>query len=120
MKWVKAPEHLKKLLEDVMKNVDCVSRPMFGYPSYFINGNMFVGLFQDKVYARLAEGQLASLRAKYPSIRNLEPMPGKPMKAYYELPSELYSDKTALKKVIEASATHTRSLPEKTKKSKKT
>jgi hypothetical protein len=80
MKWIKAPEELKDLLEDAMKDTECEKRPMFGYPAYFINKNMFIGLFQDKVFARLSDQQLAALRTKFPSIANLEPMPGKPMK----------------------------------------
>ena len=81
MKWVKAPEELKVLLEDVMKGVVCEKKPMFGYPAYFISKNMFVGLFQDKLFVRLSESQLKELRASYPAISKLEPMPGRPMNA---------------------------------------
>jgi len=54
VKWIKAPEELKLLIEDLMAPVDCQKRPMFGYPAYFINGHMFAGLFQDKLFIRLS------------------------------------------------------------------
>ena len=62
MKWAKAPDELKILLEEVMKGFDCEKRLMFGYPAYFINSNMFVGLFQDQLFVRLSEHQLEELR----------------------------------------------------------
>jgi hypothetical protein len=119
MKWVKAPEELKVLLEDVMKGTECEKRLMFGYPAYFINKNMFIGLFQDMVFTRLSDQQLAALRAKFPSIANLAPMPGKPMKDYFVLPKNLYMDSRAFKKVIQDSAAYTRSLAPKLKKTRK-
>lgn len=119
MKWVQAPEELKELLEAAMKDTVCEKRPMFGYPAYFINKNMFIGLFQDKVFARLSDKQLDSLLSKFPSISNLEPMPGRSMKNYYTLPKELYSDSRTFKNLIRVSADYTRSLAPKQKKSMK-
>ena len=119
MKWVKAPEALKKLLEDAMQGVECEKRPMFGYPAYFINRNMFIGLFQDQLFVRLSDEHLASLLKKHPSIRNLEPMPGRPMKAYFVLPRDLYTNARALKQIIELSAKNTRQLAPKEKKPRK-
>ena len=119
MKWLKAPQDLKDLLEDAMKHVQCEKRPMFGYPAYFINKNMFIGLFQDKVFLRLSDGQLASLRTRFPSVSNLEPMPGRPMKNYYTIPRELYTNARAFQKVIHDSAEYTSSLSPKEKKSRK-
>lgn len=115
MKWVKAPDALKKLLEDAMEGVDCEKRPMFGYPAYFINRNMFIGLFQDQLFVRLSEEHRASLMKKHPSIRNLEPMPGRPMKAYFVLPRDLYANARSLKEIIMTSAEHTRQMEPKKK-----
>jgi TfoX/Sxy family transcriptional regulator of competence genes len=119
MKWIKSPEELKDLLEHAMKDTDCEKRAMFGYPAYFINKNMFIGLFQDKLFARLSDQQLAALRSKFPSIANLEPMPGRPMKSYHVLPMDLYTDLPAFKKVIQNSAEYTRSLAPKVRKIRK-
>ena len=110
MKWAKAPKELKDLLEHAMENTKCEKRPMFGYPAYFINRNMFIGLFQDKVFARLSNAQLVALRSKFPSISNLEPMPGRPMKNYYIIPKKKYADTRAFRKIISSSAEYTRTL----------
>jgi len=34
---------------------------MFGYPAYFINGNMFVGVFADKLFLRLSDSDIAKI-----------------------------------------------------------
>jgi TfoX/Sxy family transcriptional regulator of competence genes len=118
MKWVKAPDELKKLLEDVMEKIDCEKRPMFGYPAYFINRNMFAGLFQDQLFVRLSAEQLASYLKKFPAIRNLEPMAGRPMKNYYVLPRDLLTNTKALKEAVKQSSEYTRGLPVKEKTAK--
>ena len=119
MKWVKAPEELKARIESLMKAVDCEKRPMFGYPAYFINKNMFAGLFQDKLFFRLSPEQVTSLGKAFPSLGNLEPMPGRPMKDYYVIPEKLFQDGPKMAKVVEDAAAWCRSLPEKVKKPRK-
>jgi len=118
MKWIKAPDELKGLIEDLMAPVDCEKQPMFGYPAYFINKNMFAGLFQDKLFLRLSPDQLVSLRKSYPSIGNLEPMPGRPMKDYYVIPKALYTDPKKMPKLLQEAADYCRSLPPKASKGK--
>ena len=119
MKWIKAPEELKTLLEKAMEGIECEKRPMFGYPCYFINRNMFIGLFQDQVFVRLSNSQLSSLKPKFASIVNLEPMQGRPMKDYFVLPKEIYTSNRTFGEIIRTSADHTRQLAPKAKKSKK-
>ncbi len=119
MKWVKAPEELKEFLEKAMTGIDCEKRPMFGYPAYFVNSHMFIGLFQDKLFVRLSPQQMTSLSAKFPSISNLEPMPGRPMKDYFVLPKGLYTNMRMFKDVVQTSAEYTRTLTPKIKKEKK-
>ncbi len=116
MKWVKAPEELKSLLDKAMSGIDCEKRPMFGYPAYFINRNMFAGLFGASVYFRLSVEQAAGLQKKYPSISVLEPMPGRPMKGYWSVPEALFRDPKALRQVAMDSAAHTRTLAPKVRK----
>lgn len=56
---------------------------MFGYPAAFVNGNMFTGVFADRVFVRLPADELAE--AARLGGKLLEPMPGRPMKAYTEI-----------------------------------
>jgi TfoX/Sxy family transcriptional regulator of competence genes len=114
VKWIKAPEALKERLESLMQGVDCEKRPMFGYPAYFINKNMFAGLFGDKVFLRLSPDQAASLK-----LPNLQPMPGRPMKDYYELPEKLHTDTRRVSKIIQEAAEYCQTLPAKASKPKK-
>lgn len=119
MKWVKASEEMKSHIDTLMQGVDCEKRPMFGYPAYFINKNMFAGLFQDKLFLRLSPDQVASLTKPFPTIANLEPMPGRPMKDYYVIPDTLHQDGRKMAKVVQEAAAWCRSLPKKVAKPKK-
>ena len=119
MKWVKAPDSLKAHIEALMKDVDCDKKPMFGYPAYFINKNMFAGLFGDKVFLRLSPAQVTSLAKSFPGLSHLEPMPGRPMKDYYELPEKLHTDAKRISKIIQDAAEYCRTLPPKATKPKK-
>jgi TfoX/Sxy family transcriptional regulator of competence genes len=64
MKLNKAPAELVDLLGLTMEGIDCEKRLMFGFPAYFINKNMFAGLFEDRLFFRLSNEQLESLREK--------------------------------------------------------
>lgn len=119
MKWKLAPEALKTLLQQALESVDCEKKVMFGYPAYFINQNMFMGLFEDKIFIRLSEKQQEDFKSKGLPFKHLEPMAGRPMKEYFVLPKSFYSDDKAFKSVIEKSSQYTRSLPRKVKKGKK-
>ena len=93
-----------------MEPVDCQKKPMFGYPAFFINGNMFAGLFQDKLFLRLSPEQVASLSRTYPQIANLEPMPGRPMRDYFVIPEKLYRDGKRIARTVQECASFCRSL----------
>jgi TfoX/Sxy family transcriptional regulator of competence genes len=110
MKWIKAPEELRTFIESLMQPVECEKRPMFGYPAFFINKNMFAGLFQDKLFLRLSPDQFAILKERFPSIANLEPMPGRPMKDYFVIPEKLYRDNKLMPKVVAECAAYCKGL----------
>jgi hypothetical protein len=114
MKWVKSPEELKKILEDAITGIQCDKRPMFGYPAYFTNSNLFTGLFQDQLFARLSPDQVQALGRRH-SLKNLEPMPGRPMREYYVLPVDLRANAKKLHEVLADAAEHTSRLPPKIK-----
>jgi TfoX/Sxy family transcriptional regulator of competence genes len=116
MKMKKAPLELVETIVRAMEGIDCERRIMFGFPCFFINKNMFAGLFEDKLFLRLSEQQLRELRAQAPLISNLEPMPGRPMKDYWVIPDSLVADKVFLQRAVDSSARHTRTLAPKSKK----
>jgi TfoX/Sxy family transcriptional regulator of competence genes len=113
MKWEKAPQELKDLLASIMQGVECEKRVMFGYPAYFINRNMFAGLYRDKVFLRLPVESLSRLRKKSIALHNLEPMPGRPMKDYSVIPPEIIENRSVFRKLIVESADHAHGLARK-------
>ena len=61
-------------------------RSMFGCPCGFLGGNMFMGLFEDKLFVRLAEDDRKALLA-VEGAQPFDPMGGRPMREYVVVPS---------------------------------
>jgi TfoX/Sxy family transcriptional regulator of competence genes len=67
---------------------------MFGYPACFINGNMFMGIFQDKMIVRLSDHERAELM--HLGAKPFEPLPGRAMREYVTVPAALLSNRVQL------------------------
>ena len=119
MEWKKSPEKLVKFINERMSQEKCEPRKMFGYPCYFINGNMFIGLHQDNLVLRLDEGDRKAAMMKDKDIKVFEPMPGRKMGEYVVVPASIYSNKVAFDALLAKSMKYVTSLPPKQKKSKK-
>jgi len=115
MKWRKAPDELTGFLAEITKNIDCQPRKMFGYPAYFINNNMFICAFQDSLVIRLSEKDKAKVLKQYRHVTEFEPISGRVMKEYVEIPESLYRDNTAFPKILNMSLAYVSSLPPKLK-----
>jgi TfoX/Sxy family transcriptional regulator of competence genes len=113
MEWKKAPEELAAFLADAMKGIDCEYRRMFGYPAYFIHGNMFIGAFQDTLFIRLSESDRKRIMTCHPGVMPFEPRTGKPTKEYVVLPVSLYTDKESFGEWLGKSVQYVSSLPPK-------
>jgi TfoX/Sxy family transcriptional regulator of competence genes len=117
MKFKKAPQELVDFLMKKMKDKNCDYKKMFGYPAFFVNSNMFAGLFADNLFLRLSESDMTEITKRYKDVTPLEPMPGRPMKEYVVLPKSLYLDKDAFEEWINKSIKYTSELlPKKAKK----
>ncbi|HYX86589.1 MAG TPA: TfoX/Sxy family protein [Gaiellales bacterium] len=91
-------------------------RQMFGQPSAFVNGNMFMGLFGDEMILRLPpedREQMAGLGGG-----PFEPM-GRPMKEYVTLAPAVRGDEAALEQWVSRSLAFASQLPAKAPKAKK-
>ena len=95
MPWQKSPPELIQTFEGVMPGPPAVARKMFGYPAGFVNGNMFMGLFQESMIVRLAEPARQQL-LKLEGAKIFEPMAGRPMKEYVVVPPSVIKDKEKL------------------------
>jgi hypothetical protein len=90
---------------------DIERKTMFSYPALFVKGNMFAFTFGPKIAVRANE----ATRAK-PGVKRFEPMPGRPMGEYVEVPAKDMKG-AALKKWMADGLAYADTLPAKAKKS---
>jgi len=110
--WKKtSPELVAVFDKAVPKSPGVTRRPMFGYASAFVNGNMFAGTFQDTIVVRLTETDRGAL-LKVKGAAPFEPM-GHPMKEYVVVPASLVSKPNELGAWIERGHRYARTLPAK-------
>ncbi len=93
------------------------TRPMFGNQAAFVNGNMFAGLFGDRLFVRLSDPDRATLMKA--GGRDFEPMPGHAMKGYAVVPERWIDDARGSARWIGAALQFTAALPTKEKKPRK-
>lgn len=116
MAWTRSPQSLVDLFAAVLPDDPRLERrKMFGYPAAFVNGNMFAGLFQDQMFARLAPDERAALEAAHGPLP-FEPMAGRPMKDYTRLPDEVLEDEAEAAALMARAYRWSAALPAKVKK----
>lgn len=115
MQWRKSPPELVALFDAVFPGPPAERRLMFGYPAGFVNGNMFMSLFQDDLALRLGDADLAALLA-LEGARPFEPMPGRPMRDYAVVPAAMHEDRALLASWVARALAHGAGLPAKAKK----
>ena len=94
------------------------TRRMFGYPAAFVNGQMFTGLFRDKMMLRLSSADRVEITAKY-GAQPFEPIPGRPMREYVSVPEAILNSDAQLRAWLQRGLAYARSLPPKKAKAKK-
>lgn len=119
MESYKPPKELEIFLKKNLATIKCTERKMFGCPSYFINGNMFIGAFRENIFVRLAPEDITKLLKAYPELKRFEPRSGAVMKEYLALPESFYTKKALFSRALKKSLTYVRSLPPKKKRGKK-
>ncbi len=93
------------------------TRPMFGNTAAFVNGNMFAGLFGERLFVRVSDADRATLMKAGGS--DFEPMPGHAMKGYTVVPDGWMADTEGTAGWVEAALQFASALPVKEKKPKK-
>src|SRR5579859_624556 len=86
--WRKSPQQLIDTFEAIVPGPPVTPRKMFGYPAAFVNGNMFIGLFQEDMILRLPEAERTEL-LKVAGAKIFEPMPGRLSREYIAVPPAL-------------------------------
>jgi TfoX/Sxy family transcriptional regulator of competence genes len=114
MEFKKAPQELIDAFDAVIPSAPAEKRMMFGYPTGFVNGNMFMGMFGDRINLRLPENLRDELIALGGKI--FEPMTGRPMREYVELPASILTNRSKLSSWVKRAFEYGSSLPPKKKK----
>jgi TfoX/Sxy family transcriptional regulator of competence genes len=110
--WKKTPPELVAAFDKaVPASPDVTRRPMFGYASAFVNGNMFAGTYQDTIVVRLAETDRAAL-LKMKGATPFTPM-GHPMREYVVVPASIVAKPKELGAWIERGHGYAGTLPAK-------
>ncbi len=117
--FTKAPPEMVARFEDAIRPLlgEIERRQMFGYPTAFANGQMFTGLFQDRMHLRLSDEDRAAF-LKIDGAGIFEPMGGRAMKEYVLVPPSVLNSEAELGRWLRKSLAYARSLPPKVKKPK--
>jgi hypothetical protein len=115
--WIKSPPEMVAVFEDAFPGPPAVARQMFGYPAGFVNGNLFMSLFQGSLVLRLPDGRRAELLGME-GAATFEPMPGRPMKEYVVVPPSLAARPEVLEPWVAKALAYGGSLPPKVAKTK--
>ena len=116
MAWTKAPQSLIDLFDESIPDDPRVERrKMFGYPCFFVGGNMCAGVHQSSMFARLSPADRAALPGGGAAF---EPMPGRPMAGYTLIPDDVLADEAELASLLAKAVAFTATLPAKEKKPK--
>ena len=115
MKMPKPGASDKELFQRLLPSApDVTQRPMFGQLAGFVNGNMFLCLFGERIAVKLPEANAQEL-LEVEGAAPFAPMEGRPMKGYVVLPQDWHSDIEEAENWVEQSLEYVRTLPPKEK-----
>jgi TfoX/Sxy family transcriptional regulator of competence genes len=117
--WEKPSPELSRILDEAAEPFPAIERrKMFGCPAFYINGNMFAGVYGQQLFLRLPPEQRAELAAGL-GAKPFEPIAGRPMKEYVTMPEAVWSEQAALDEWMRRSVEFVASMPPKQPKPKK-
>jgi TfoX/Sxy family transcriptional regulator of competence genes len=113
MKIPKPSPAAVKLFEQLTPEEASVStRMMFGQPAAFTNGNLFFGVFGEKLFVRLSEADRTEALRR-PGFATFEPMPGRAMAEYVVLPPPVLKSRAQSRRWVDQSYRYVSLLPSK-------
>ena len=119
MAFKKVSPEMVDFLAEAVASYNCRPRKMFGSPTWFVNNNMFCGVFEDSLFFRLSESDRDELLAGYDEVSQFEPLAGRKMREYVVLPDHLCNDPEFFGNWVERSYRFVSSLPPKKPKPRK-
>lgn len=92
MAWKKPdPAFSSRVSEVLLSFPEVFPRKMFGMPCHFIQGNMWSGPFEDRIFVRFSAPDRQALLKDFPGISEFEPTPGRKMKEYLSMSEEIFT-----------------------------
>jgi TfoX/Sxy family transcriptional regulator of competence genes len=117
--WEKPSPELSRILDEAAEPFAVIERrKMFGCPAFYINGNMFAGVYGQQLFLRLPPEQRASL-AEQLAAQPFEPIKGRPMKEYVAMPEAVWRDQAAMDEWMRRSVEFVSAMPAKQPKPRK-
>jgi TfoX/Sxy family transcriptional regulator of competence genes len=116
--WPKASKELGERLAARLERYKCERRKMFGADVWFVNGNMFAGVFGDGMILRLTDKDGLSIKNEIPGAGVFSPNDVMVMHEYTFIPSSAVVDLNNIDDWIERSYGLVVSLPVKVPKNK--
>jgi TfoX/Sxy family transcriptional regulator of competence genes len=117
--WPKPPQILVVAFGDAVRSLPGVeAKKMFGCPCAFFSGNMFAGVFGDRVFFRLAVSDREEFLA-LPGAHVFAPMGGRPMREYVESSEAMASAPAEWTVWLDKALAFAATLPPKAEKSPK-
>jgi TfoX/Sxy family transcriptional regulator of competence genes len=113
LKWEMPSEDLMDYLAAKLENVKYEKRKMFGQFAFFLNGNMFTGVFQSKIFLRFPQESKREIMELHPEICHFEPRKGQIMKEYVTIPPEIVANDQLLDQLLHSSVAYVSGLPSK-------
>jgi len=113
MGWEKSSETMIALFDRLLPDHPQVERRiMFGCPTGFANGNLFLGLHENRFFIRLDEQDHALLIKEF-NATFFEPIPGKKSSKTLVIPERIAADPSLLRHWRDKALAHALSLPPK-------
>ena len=113
MEWKKATAEVGAILDGAMRDFAHERRVMFGAPCYFLNGNMYAGVYGDSVFVRVSPADRQEALASGEGAAVLEPVPRRVMKDYVMVPPSALTDAESLRSWLGRAFTYVSTVPPK-------
>jgi TfoX/Sxy family transcriptional regulator of competence genes len=116
MSWKQSSDSKIELFERMVPVDRRVERrTMFGGQTGFANGNLFLGLHENRLFIRLSEDDRAVLIKEF-KAKAFEPMPARKSRDTLVVPDRIAADPARLRSWCERALSHALSLPRKVEK----
>jgi len=97
------PLELEKIDEDIVLKYPCDMRKMFGSKVYFVNENMFTGVYRDYIFLRVSTEMKERLFFEKEWLMPFESKAGRVMREYVTIPGSKARNLKLVEELIEMS-----------------